>query len=132
MVEHQSVSEMEPSDAILIGSRRNSNQIYVIDVEEGSEKEDNIDHESIKQCKTMTSRTGFRQISFPTFKHIPNLDLQKYPRLVGLLRIAIILGMAVLVLITTCWPQHNVILFPEYWYEPLPVVFVIFAYLASN
>ena len=37
----------------------------------------------------------------------------------GLLGIAIIIGVSLQTLILTCWPQHNVMLHPEYWYEPI-------------
>ena len=37
----------------------------------------------------------------------------------GLIGIAVIVGISALTLAFTCWPQHNVILYPEYWYESI-------------
>ena len=50
----------------------------------------------------------------------------------GLLGVAIIVGVSLQTLILTCWPQHNVILNPEYWYEPIAFsAIAIFSFSAT-
>ena len=48
----------------------------------------------------------------------------KMPLLVGISGGLILLIVVMLSMIVTCWPQHNIILYPEYFYEPVgPVIF---------
>ena len=48
----------------------------------------------------------------------------KMPLMVGFFGCLILLIVVMLSMIVTCWPQHNIILYPEYFYEPVgPVIF---------
>ena len=48
----------------------------------------------------------------------------RIPLMVGILGGLILLIVVMLSMIVTCWPQHNLILHPEYLYEPIgPVIF---------
>ena len=48
----------------------------------------------------------------------------KMPLMVGFFGCLILLIVVMLSIIVTCWPQHNIIFYPEYFYEPVgPVIF---------
>ena len=47
---------------------------------------------------------------------------------IGIFGLMILPIAVVISMIITCWPQHNIILYPEYWYEPLgPIIFGLLA-----
>ena len=94
-----------------------TNNIYVIDLVE--EKERTYIENSNNQNHHFTSRNAFNQINRPVTNTIVDFIYGKSFYLEGLLGIAIIVTGSILTLSFTCWPQHNVILNPEYWYEPM-------------
>ena len=47
-----------------------------------------------------------------------------YPCLQGIFGAIIMIWTILYSMIITCWPQHNIILMPEYWYEPLAPFFI--------
>ena len=48
--------------------------------------------------------------------------LERYPHLVGLVGIGILLCSVALSMLVTCIPHHNIILYPEYWYESMSTI----------
>ena len=98
-------------------SRMSTNNIYVIDLVE--ERERICIENSNNQNHCFTSRDAFNQINRPVTNSIIDFISKSSLYLEGLLGIAIIVAGSLLTLSFTCWPQHNVILNPEYWYEPM-------------
>ena len=107
------------------------NQISIIDVEEIEENNQKSTFGSHTQIELVTSREDSIHISqkLTTSKII--LNEEKIPFFHGLLGIALIAGITFLTLIVTWWPQNNVVLFPEYWFEPIPLFFFILANAAG-
>ena len=127
----QSIKYIEPKEKS-ISSRRGSNEIQVIDVEDADEKERSHQVDSNAEARTLAARPGINQLSYTFFINVFNAYLVDFPYVNGFLGIAMIVGMALLTLAVTCWPQHDVILFPEYWYEPIPIYSVVWAMHACN
>ena len=98
-------------------SRMSTNNIYVIDLVE--ERERICIENSNNQNHYLTSRDAFNQINRPVTNSIIDFISKSSLYLEGLLGIAIIVAGSLLTLSFTCWPQHNVILNPDYWYEPM-------------
>lgn len=145
LIIHKILTKQEPKEAELIqrikyvepkktsiSSGQGSNEIYVIDVENVVGEERSDDMTSNAKDQTSTSSTGINQISNRLFINVFNANLVDFPYLDGLLGIAMIVVMALLTLALTWWPQHNVILSPEYWYEPIPIVSVLWAVYACT
>ena len=106
------------------------NQISIIDVEE-VDKNKSSTLGSHAQNQLVLSREDSIPIipKLPTSKII--LNVESIPFFHGFLGIALIAGITFFTLIVTWWPQHNVVLFPEYWFEPIPLFFFILANAAG-
>ena len=96
-----------------------SEQIYVIDGIGDEIKGQN--HVWVSNSQRQISKDDRRRfpIMFHNITKLTNFNGYEFKIPVGLLGVAIIIGMSLQTLILTCWPQHNVILRPEYWYEPI-------------
>ena len=110
---------------------QNSSRIYVIDLEAAKGEEINNDLASNEQGKTTAPSRGINEISHRSFPNGFDFNKDEITCVTGLLGIAIILGITLLTLVVTCWPQHNVVLSPEYWYEFIPTLFVTWGLLAG-
>ena len=82
-------------------SRRSSNQVYVIGVVENEDNE----HSGYDIFISKLTTANFT----------------------GLLGIAVIVCASLLTLAFTCWPQHDAITYPEYWFEPIFMYNIIMA-----
>ena len=100
------------------------NQISIVDVEEVTKNKS-----STLESQTQTQLVLSREDSIPIIPKLPTskiiLNAETIPFFHGFLGIALIAGITVCTLIVTWWPQHNVVLFPEYWFEPIPLFFFI-------
>ena len=103
--------------------RRSSNQISVIELKEYEDKPHGGLEDFNNQPQNMTDRRGYGQISYTFCTNILTSNLENSPYLTGIFGLGIIVSASLLTLFFTCWPQHNVILYPDYWYEPI-VAFV--------
>ena len=106
------------------------NHISIIDVEEVTKNKS-----STLGSHTQPQLELSREDSIPVIPKLPTseiiLNADTIPFFHGFLGIAIIAGITFLTLIVTWWPQHNVVLFPEYWFEPIPLFFFILANAAG-
>ena len=67
------------------------------------------------------------------FTTLSNFKVEPSSHINGLLGLLIIVGISAITLIFTCWPRNNVILFPEYWYEPIiPRIMTLMICLAAT
>ena len=99
--------------------RNNSDQVYVIrtpgeTLHNKSNKANAKEEKFVDLLSTKSKRANYD--STLTNQRI------KYSRvsyLSGLHGILILISSVAISTLATCWPQHNVILHPEYWYEPM-------------
>ena len=113
---------------VSIKTGRSSNRIHIINLEVENNEKERFDTGSNFPVQRSSYSTETQQMS--TLTNTFKLNLNDFPNAIGLFGIGIIGGISLLTLITTWWPQHNVILYPEFWYEPVPIFLYIYTLAA--
>ena len=113
---------------VSIKSGRSSNKIHVINFE--VENKDKESSDSVSNLPVQRSSLTRETQNMSTLTNTFKLNLNDFPNAIGLFGIGIIGGMSLLTLVTTWWPQHNVILYPEFWYEPVPIFIYMYTLAA--
>ena len=92
-------------------------RVFTID-EFDIEEYDNHGHTKINmQRKTSKHQRRLFKDGYNFITNVIEIELETSSRLYGLAGITFALVIPALALFFTCWPYHNVILHPEYWYE---------------
>lgn len=103
-------------------SKTKVNQISTINLPEETQIDVDRNKISHKQSQVWIRTEGSKGRDNSLLAKILSFKLDPSSKLNGLLGIALIVGMATITVAFTCWPQHNVILYPEYWFEPMLTV----------
>ena len=118
--EIQSIEFIDAGDIRENESHMKSNKVFVIDLSNINEEDSNRKHASAGlQLQTSTSSSAFFLQEYDFFNDILSFKLEPFYHFYGAFGVTIIVSISVLTLILTCWPQHNLILNPEYWYEQI-------------
>ena len=126
--EIKSIRNTKTIDDIIKKSSRKCNKVSAIEVFDDKEKDrlQYINADTLSRMEELCKRGYTFFTTLPTFKVEPSSHWN------GLLGFAIIAGIIASTLAFTCWPRHNVISFPEYWYEPLiPLIITSRIFLAA-
>ena len=94
--------------------------MFAINVAENNPKVERnypFDSSMIRTTSSSEEKTG--HVGLSIFRNMINLNLEDLSWTTGLFGVGIVIGMSCLTLIVTCFPQHNVVFYPEYWYEPI-------------
>ena len=107
-----------------------TNRVWIVNVYDQNEGEQLEDLDFGAPDQSITPRSRLYQISSGFLKKILSHISDNFSNKIGPLVIAMILGMTFMSSIITCWPQHSLILLPDYWYDFLPTSFVVYGYFA--
>lgn len=97
----------------------NPNEIYVCDFVGNEAKQQLSSETSDTQTIALTSKQRYIELSYSSCLNSLSNLLEKYSHLTGLFGIGIIVFASLLTLLFTCWPQHDAIAQPDYWFEPI-------------
>ena len=100
-------------------SRTESTQVFMIEANDDQVNDDNQHINPDQKCQLTALMKEFYQSSNDFLRNALIFVVKPSFLLNGVLGIAMTVGIAAVTLVYTCWPQHNVILRPEYWYEPI-------------
>ena len=96
-----------------------SSEIYVVAVAGNEVKQQLSVERSNTQSTALISEQGYIKLSNSSCVNRVNNYLEQYFHLTGLFGIGIIVLASLLTLFFTCWPQHDAIAQPDYWFEPI-------------
>ena len=99
----------------------------IIYVAENAEENHKDPSETNISSRSTNPVTGIKQNAVSKLISLLHCKIKKFPGVTGVLGLAIIGGISILTLLVTCWPQHNVVHYPEYWYEPIPLFILVWA-----
>lgn len=128
--EIQNIGNIDTTNSMASKQRANSNHAFVVkllDKEENNARNDGQPNNGSQVESSTSIRALFRQ-TYIHFMNNINRRLEVNSQLSGLLGIFIILSISVFTLIITCWPAHNVLLYPEYWYEQIIPVQCVYGF----
>ena len=99
------------------GSGRKLNRIFVISE---SSRQNEINSDSYEKCHPSWSCCG-KENQLSTFfdNRYITINNEDTRNGTGLLGILILLASVPLSMLMTCWPHHNILQHPEYWYESI-------------
>lgn len=115
----QSIAKSERKDEIVDKNKTETNKVSKPNVLEDGQNDSKRQRNTENHNPSSIPRRVGRQRGYHFFPNNFDISFKSYSHLNGLLGIAIIVGISALTLAFTCWPQHNVILYPEYWYESI-------------
>ena len=100
-------------------SRDNSNEIYVVDLAGNEVKQQLRLETSNTHTSALTFKRRYIKLSYYSCLNRLNNCLEKCFYLTGLFGIGIIVFASLSTIFFTCWPQHDAIAQPDYWFEPI-------------
>ena len=112
-------------------SQQNLNQIYVIDIETNVQENQRNSIRSTTTSHHAPSRRQGQPINSTSVTSKIDSNPEKSSVADGLLGIVHVAGVTFSTLAITWWPQHNVVSFPEFWYEPVPLFPIFSVFIAG-